>query len=281
MDRSLIKRVFRLKASGPQLACVTLDLEEDYAGMTSRFETLDRPDRIGDFLNLLRSHQVPLTVFVVTRLLRSHPHAVKLLAAIQPEWACHSHHHRLDVASYKDEVRQSLDAFTDFFGFVPVGFRAPAGRLHPGDVEVLWSEGFTYDSSIFPAVWSFGAGFRHCRFPTLPWEYENGLIELPFAVLPTVRVVLSVSYVKLLGIRLFKSLLRLFPPEPVVIIDSHLHDFVPTPARKELPLHMRLAFKRNEAAGLTILGWLIDELRSRRYSFVTMSELANYVRRLA
>jgi peptidoglycan/xylan/chitin deacetylase (PgdA/CDA1 family) len=279
LNPAAIRRVFPAQAFPKRLACLTLDLEGDYAGLADRFDSLARPERIGRLLEVLRGHRVPLTAFVVTRLLGSHPRVIELLQnALQPEWASHSHDHRLDVRSYRDEIRRSRDAFARFFRFPPQGFRAPAGRLFPGDVEALRAEGFAYDSSVFPAIWSLGCGFRNRRLPTMPWEYDGGLLELPFAVVPKARVILSISYLKLLGLRAFRLLFQAFPPEPVLVIDSHLHDFVPTSARKTLPLSLRLAFKRNEAAGLAVLEWLIETLHARGYAFVTMSELAASVR---
>ena len=274
LNPKAIRRVFPVHTLKHRFACLTLDLEKDHDGFTDQFDTINRLDRIHALLELLRSHHIPLTIFVVTELLRSHPHIIKLFDACRPEWASHSHHHRLDVGPHQEAIRQSRVAFTEFFKCQPKGFRGPFGYLHPRDVDVLRVEGFIYDASIFPALWTLGSGFQHRRLPTLPWEYENGLLELPCAVVPRVRVMLSVSYLKLLGLRVVSRLLQLFPPEPVLVIVCHLHDLIPTPARRELPLALRLARKRNETSGFMVLNWLIDELRSRGYVFVTMAELA-------
>ena len=277
-----IRRVFPAQAVGERLACFTLDLEEDYAGFTTQFTTITQPDRVGRLLDVLRVHQVPLTVFVVTKLLRSHPRIIALLnETLRPEWGSHSHLHRYNSLSHGDEIRQSYEAFAEFFGFPPEGFRAPIGRLSRRDVERLHAQGFNYDSSIFPALWSVGSGFRHRHLPTMPWEYDNGMLELPFAVVPKIRVIFSISYLKLLGTRVFSQLLNRFPPEPILVIDSHLHDFVPTSSRQQLPLHLRLAYKRNETSGFTALKWLIQELRARGYTFVKMSAVAQTLRGLA
>jgi hypothetical protein len=144
--------------------------------------------------------------------------------------------------------------------------------LHAGDVALLKQAGFRFSSSVFP---SFRPGkFNNLHRPLIPFVYDNGLVELPMAALPGIRLILSLSYLKLLGWRLHRFLQRLTGISNVIVFDAHLHDFIHCEESfRRLPAGLRLAYGRNAHRGFDYFERFIALLRSLGYRFVTMTEL--------
>jgi len=156
----------------------TAELKADYVARMERVTY--------GLLEQLAKAETKATFYVVGRIAESHPKLVRAMAAAGHEVGSHSHEHerihRLNPASFRDDLKRSRDALEAAAGVPVVGFRAPTFsivRETAWAVDVLADLGFRYDSSIFPV--------RHDRYgvpdaPRVPFVVrgqERELIELP------------------------------------------------------------------------------------------------------
>jgi hypothetical protein len=145
---------------------------------------------------------------------------------------------------------------------------------------VLNQEGFFFDSSVFPA-WRPELGYNYRHLPTCPWAFAEfpRLIELPFAAVRRIRLVISLSFLKLFGLRFFRLLYYLFGFPPTLVFDSHLYDFFLTQPVKNLSRldWRRYALIRNQNHSFQILQGFVDFLKSKNYVFVFMKDMCKSV----
>lgn len=262
---------------GEQRFYLTLDLECDYGTALSdnRYEALVR---VGDLVELLEHHDIPLTTFVQTAVLDETPETVEALqdAAISVEFHPHSHTHAArSETSVDEEVRTSTERFREFFGHSPTGYRFPNGNVRPSDYDILSEVGYAFDASVFPS-WRPGH-FDYAEEPVVPSRLpEHDLYELPFTVFSDrLRVPTSLSYCRLLG-RPLRWLLARRPPSSVVF-NVHMHDLFNPESYSDLPPLYQVVYARN-TDGFEILDSVLRQLRSLGYDFKTISSVNNLLR---
>ncbi len=258
-------------------AVLTCDIEPDYGGRTGTTELLRDDKHATELLRWCHQQSLPLSAFIVTSLLTERFPAIASLREANADLHCHAFTH--DVRTYyrnsQEEIGRAQEAFTAFFGKPAQGYRAPQGILLPGDEIALARHGFLCDSSIFPAK---RPGLFDCRMlPLTPWSWQSGVLELPLAATAQRRM-LTLSHLKLRGKALWKRILTNDSLPPILIIDSHLHDFFPPSSTTGLPWSLRLAYARNRTHGFALLEWLVNMLRERNYRFDTISGLVSTLR---
>jgi peptidoglycan-N-acetylglucosamine deacetylase len=125
--------------------------------MTTQVEAATAP-----ILELLARRRLHATFFVVGEIVLSHPALLREIVSAGHEIGCHTMSHlplwRSSPGALREELqafRQALDAALP--GALPpvAGFRAPTFSLNRATswaLEVLASEGYRYDSSIFPVA---------------------------------------------------------------------------------------------------------------------------------
>ena len=259
-----------------RLAAFTVDLEYDYGSRTGRFEVLRDERGVARLKDFFEKRRIPVSAFAVSSLLEEQPESRDWLVSVGAEVHSHTHTHMGKALAAEEELRRSLDLVRHFFPQEPIGYRAPHGRVDEGQIEDAGRLGYAFSSSVFPS-WRPGT-FNNLSCPLTPYRYANGLLELPLAALRGLRLVVSVSYLKLLGWPAYYALMKTFGLPAIVVIDSHLHDFLDTPSYRSLPAPLRLAWGIRRARGMELAGRLADFLVRRGYEFVSMNEL---VRRLA
>jgi hypothetical protein len=98
-------------------------------------------------------------------------------------------------------------------------------------------------------------------------------------VIPRLRIIASVSYMRLLGLPFYRLALGLFGLPRVAVIDCHFHDLAPAPAAyRHLPAGWKFVYGRNPGRGPALLTWLADWLTAHGYRFMTLAEAAEAVR---
>lgn len=260
--------------SDDRLACVTLDLEADFDGVVAGDELLgERLPEVARAAEALARY--PVSTFARTDLLtRWHtwPDALQRLVSRDPH--AHSHSHRLDPGP--GEFVRARDAFAARFGRPPLGYRAPLGRLRPGDAEALHAAGYSFSSSITPT--RVPGWYDHRRHPAEPFRHACGLLELPLATVSPLRLPLNPNWSSLYGPRTTRWLLDRFGLPDVVVLHLHLHDLIrPRRSFAQLPLRYRLALGRASGSGQQALDELVAWLQRREHRLVTMSELYGLV----
>jgi hypothetical protein len=257
-------------------ACVTLDLESDHARRIPETAYASWEDRrVDELLGLLRGYGVPLTIFAVAGSLKHVPGAVDRFRAYGAEFHLHSFSHDLANPDSLDEIQRGADAFAEVFGHRPEGYRAPEGRISPEGLARLDDEGFVFDSSVFPSFWPRP---RYMRFPRVPYRpVGRRLVEIPLATVTPARLIVSLSFLKLLGWSFYERLLeRASLPEPLVF-DMHLHDLWSIPSTDALGAPWKWIYVRNREAGMSILERFLALLARKGYELTTVGRVAREV----
>ncbi|MEJ2745646.1 MAG: polysaccharide deacetylase family protein, partial [bacterium] len=225
-----------------KIACFTLDLEADYAGMPPH-ESYESLEQTGAFENLVREHGVKLTTFVTGYILDKNFPILERLKKVGSRFETHTYSHTLRVPlqdKIKD-IRDGIDAYKRYFGEMPRGYRAPQGIISRAEVEFIADEGVRYSSSIFPAY--LPGRYNNLHLPTSPFIYSGtGLLEIPMSVLPVLRLPITASHLNMLGSRIYRALMTVFGCPGLVNICMHLYDFVDVDAYSNLPLKEKFGY---------------------------------------
>jgi peptidoglycan/xylan/chitin deacetylase (PgdA/CDA1 family) len=265
-------------------ACITLDMEPDYGDPQKRVRLLENPEFFERYVSIVNKYNAKVTMFTVTRLFDTHGHLFRKLAERIPlEFAAHSHTHDPDNASTQEEIGNSLAAFERFTGRKPIGYRAPIGRIDKPGLGYLLDYGFGYDASVYPAVRPGKYGYNNLHMPNTPFRVKRSdgksLVEFPFTSIQTIRIVLALSYAKLLGWGAYALLLNLFGLPQVALLLSHPYDFyfgnIPNNSVTGLE---RIALARNTGREFVVFENLLRHLQSKGYEFLFMSELYEHAR---
>lgn len=180
---------------------LSIDVEEYYhatifqeavkgvtTGLESRVET--STDRV---LELLATHGVRATFFVLGEVGAAHPAVVRKIAAAGHEVACHGYHHDLvsdqTPVTFRAGIRRAKAILEDLGGQPVLGHRAPSFSIGPDErwaYTVLAEEGFRYDSSMYPIAHDRYGDRAAPRFPYEIWRDGSArLLEFPIG---TVRL---------------------------------------------------------------------------------------------
>jgi polysaccharide deacetylase family protein (PEP-CTERM system associated) len=179
----------------PVLNALTIDVE-DYFHVSafadrvprSEWDRLEsRVERNTDrVLGILDHAQVRATFFVLGWVAERFPLLVRRIVAAGHELASHSYAHGLvyDMTpeGFRDDLRRAKSAIEDAAGVAVRGYRAPSYSVTARSLwalDVLVSEGYQFDSSIYP--------IRHDRYGIPGWtrhvhrveRKDGGLWELP------------------------------------------------------------------------------------------------------
>jgi polysaccharide deacetylase family protein (PEP-CTERM system associated) len=171
---------------------LSVDLEDWFSLVRRRLWGVEEPptDRVlsatQTLLGILDAARTRATFFVLGSVARTFPDLVRDIASRGHEIATHGYAHwRVDAIGperFREELRSSRAAIEDACGRTVVGHRAPEfsiSKQTPWAFDVLASEGFMFDSSVFP--------IRHPRYgiadaPTSPYRI-GALREFPLATL--------------------------------------------------------------------------------------------------
>ncbi len=264
-----------------KIACITLDVETDFHDAEGRIRLFDDASLFDRYTALINKYGVKLTAFLVTSLLEKYGADYKRLAAKIPvEFAIHSHAHDMTNPCSRADIDKSAQTFREFFGQNPVGYRAPAGQITREGMNTLLDLGLRYDSSIYPSVRPGKPGYNNLHVPVAPFQVTrdaDSIIEIPFGALSGVRLVFSLSYVKLFGWKTYELLLKMFSLPDQIAILSHPYDHY----FHLLPDHTdgweKPLLKRNAEAAFELLEKMIIFLQARGYEFEFLSGLCDYL----
>lgn len=253
-------------------ACLTLDLEPDHAGRATFAYEAWRPDRLDALMDALGEFEAPLSAFVVARSLAEQPEAIARLQKRGVEFHLHSYSHNLAEPDSAQEIETGMRAFESALGERPVGYRAPEGRISEDGLNRLAERNFLFDSSVFPSVWPHP---RYLHYPRTAYRSQpSNLLEIPIATAGRARLLVTLSFIKLLGFPLYRRLIRQGRVPDPLIFDMHLHDLFVLPAYDQLPALLKVAYSRNRTKGFALLRATLTLLRDRGYRFASMTSTA-------
>ena len=167
-------------------------------------------------LAILRERQVLATFFFLGWVAERCPQLVREVQSEGHEIASHGYGHDLvyDMTPerFREDARRAKGILEGITGTAVIGYRAPSFTIVESTkwaLDVLREEGFIFDSSVFPLTWHDRYGFKECD--TTPFEWPNGLLEVPVAVARVGGLSLPVGgggYFRLFPYAYFQSLLR-------------------------------------------------------------------------
>jgi hypothetical protein len=253
------------------LFAFTIDLESDYGGVVGQYEIFKDPAKIEELLYALDSFGVKITVFSVAEIFELFPDIINLFEKYNCEFEPHSYSHNFDNPDSEAEIEKAKSVFVRYFNKEPKGYRAPRGKISDSGIMCLEKYHFLYDSSIVPSY--FPNPFKYLLSNRKVHYYKNSdIMEIPFTSLSPLRLPLSVSYIKLLGLK-FYTMLSL--PD-VACFGSHLHDFIIDECSfSKLPLKWKFIYNRNKYRGIELCMKYLKHVSDKGYSFCFMSEIYN------
>ena len=249
----------------------------DYGHRIGEFNILESSeDELSAMADLFSELGIPVSTFITTSVLVNFPKSFSLVKMISKDYHVHSHTHNTKIFDNEAEFSATVSVFEEYFGYKPFGYRAPQGVLYDGDIDKIKKYGLKFSSSVFP---SFRLGkFNNSSMPITPFIYSNGIVELPLAVIPKIRYIISLSYLKILGFNANKLLYSLFGLPNIIVFDSHLCDYILNEESfKKIPAHLKAAYGLNKHSGMSIFKRFVNLLKSKGYKFITMSELYKYI----
>lgn len=249
-----------MSPAGAAAPLVALSIDLDALGFYLQLHAMEGADRLDEdalaaipgraaqrFGELCAELGAPGTAFVVGRDVEA-GHGLRELRALGEaghELASHSHAHDYALSrGTPEEIEADLARAEAAIGSLgaprPVGFRAPGYNLSPALLAALERRGYLYDSSLLPSppyyalkvgvIAALALAGRRSRSvigdprqlfrPRRPHRW-GGLVELPVAVLPGLRVPYIGTSLTLLPGAVSAGLARGFAADPLVVIELH------------------------------------------------------------
>jgi polysaccharide deacetylase family protein (PEP-CTERM system associated) len=205
-------------------------------------------------LDLLDEFQVSATFFTLGWVAERHPLLIREIARRGHEVGCHGYAHRLVYAmtptEFRTDTARAKAAIEDAIGAPIIGYRAPTFSIVRESLwalEILYQEGFRYDSSIFPIVHDRYGIPNAPRFPhriALPGGCE--MVEFPLSTLSVMGQRIPVAgggYFRLLPSPLLRGAIRWINQKegkPAII---YLHPWELDPDQPRLPVGPATRFR--------------------------------------
>lgn len=252
-------------------SCITLDLEPDHAGLAPEAYKSWQEKNVIQLIEILKKHKVKLSIFVVTKSLKENGSTINLFQKYGSEFHLHSHSHLMSHADSIYEIKKGKKEFRRFFNKIPLGYRAPMGLITQEGLCNLKSHRFLFDSSIIPTFWP---KFKFFFYPKKPYiDPKSKLVEIPISTISPFNFLISLSWIKLFGLKFYKLLLHIFKAPNPLVFTFHLHDISAVPAYNNLPLKWKLKYIRNKNRGLIILDEFLSFIKQKGYNFTFISSI--------
>lgn len=230
---------------------------------------LDIEAVVARLLTLLERSGATATFFVVSEIAVDNPALVERIDEAGHEVASHTHSHRLltsiSKAEKRTEIVDSKEILESVIGGPVRGFRAPACEIDDDCYELLARAGYDYSSSVVPGVPipGFYDSETDVERPSVVTTDAGRIAELPVAVAPVVQLPVSGAWMRLLGRRYTRAVLKRLARTRFTATYSHPWEFVEIPSEYPLYTHFRTG------------EWLwetYDSLLSLDCAFETVSE---------
>jgi hypothetical protein len=222
--------------------CFSIDVEPDFGNLLPKNQYYGK-HHLSTLKRIVDEYDLKITAFVTGKTLEDNPDIIDSLRSMKAEIEQHSYSHLTSGDSKIKDIAQGIEAHKRLLGTLPIGYRAPKGMITKQELLYLGKSGIKFDSSVFPTV--FPGRYSRVGFPTEPFNVEgSNIIEMPFATVPTVRIPITLSYMQLLGLKIFQFLFRLFGLPNLIVYDFHTFELGITPSYSELTLIPRFGYYR-------------------------------------
>lgn len=250
---------------------ITLDVEEcdiplEYGFDISLEEQLEVSRRgLKNFMNLLDSLEIPITIFCTGVFAENNPKWVSELHT-RHELASHGYFHGSFDA--KKDLKSSKDLLEKLSGKKIHGFRM--ARMQYVDEKEIKLAGYAYHSSLNP-TWIPGR-YDHRDKPCIPF-FEHGLWNVPASVTPNMRIPLFWLAFKNFPLWLYTYLSRIcLRKNRFLNLYFHPWEFVDL-TKYPLPFHVKRGHRGSLLTKLE--GYLKGMQKNHSADFMTMSAYVN------
>jgi polysaccharide deacetylase family protein (PEP-CTERM system associated) len=271
---------------------LTFDLEHWHSATLLQSDESDQTDRVEEsvetVLDKLRTHDVKATFFVVGKVAEEYPDLIRKVWNEGHEIGSHGYTHtplfELTPEKFEAELQKASDAIESVTGVDPIGFRAPnfsITRETQWAFDVLDSNGYLYDSSVFPMKTPIygvsGSSVRPYRIEGDPFcdgtttDDTTDLVEMPPSVVDSmIRLPIAGGfYARVLPERILRwGIDRLNRQGIPVNLYFHPWEFNPLVRQDPLRDHKRFI----SFYGIDGLGEKLDSLLSA-YNFNTLCDV--------
>jgi len=120
-------------------------------------------------------------------------------------------------------------------------------------------------------------GYNNLSMPAEPFAFRtpDPILEIPVGVISKIRLVVSISYMKLLGSGTYDVLMKLLGLPNILVILCHPYDFTIHHSLRNIKGWKRWAHARNASNAAKILEHLIHTLKKSGYRFVSMNDVVD------
>ena len=260
-----------------------MDVESDLNSTECDIELFRDTEKLKVFKDVIDKYDVKLTGYLVTNILQNNPSLIDNALSFLPiSFEVHSHSHNQSEPDSEREVDNALKYYAEYFDHLPKGYRAPNGLISSKGIVRLAEKGFLYDSSIFPSYRFDEYGYNNSHLPIQPYIYETpykDIIEFPFTVIPKIRLVVSISFIKLLSWNLYRGLIKIFGLPDILVIDTHPYDFFIRNHLQRIKGWKKLAHARNADNAISLFDQLLATLKNSGYKFVYIDDILKKIDR--
>lgn len=232
---------------------VSVDVEEiPLKGKINDYSTVVQG--IPLLIDLFHDLGISSTFFVTSNVTRDSNDVIRELAKKNHEIACHGDHlSPLDfqnAANQYASIKSATETIREYINIVPEGFRAPFNRINEETLEALIKLGYKYDSSVMPSFRLLSKNYspkapKDPYNPSLTDVFKKGssaIMEIPIYTLPVTKIPFGLSYMRLLGLSVYKFLFS-HVKQDIVTFYLHTYDLFSLPKNMDLPLRFRLVSK--------------------------------------
>jgi peptidoglycan/xylan/chitin deacetylase (PgdA/CDA1 family) len=253
-----------------KICCLTLDLEADHGLKEQKY--FEAAHGCDGFLALVRKHNIPLTVFVLGKILEERNSLIDKFKNFNFEFGLHTYAHQPEEG--EEDIKMAFESYVRYFGRPPLGYRGPFGRIKPDNIKILERLGFRYVSSIRP-----------CRITSLRslkpkgFLYSSRLLEIPVTSLTSLGIPFGMSWLQLSGMNLLKAIDRDATTPSILVFYMHLHDVIHTKAYHFLPWPWRIFYFKNKLNKQPLLDFdrFVSSMSDRGYTFWRMDKLCDFI----
>jgi peptidoglycan/xylan/chitin deacetylase (PgdA/CDA1 family) len=220
------------------------------------------------------------TFFTVSDIAETHPESVARIAS-RHELASHTHSHPhltdLSAAERRAELEDSRELLEAVGGTDVTGFRAPSFDFADDHFELLADAGYEYDSSVVPCRsipgWYGGEYDTHrpVQAATVHPGAPDAITEVPVAVMPSLRLPLTGTWIRFFGVRYTLLGMKLLARRGIApVLYVHPWELVDLPDVDGVP--SRVYVRTGE-----YMRRAVDRILDSDFQFVTVRELAEDV----
>jgi len=246
------------------LICLSVDVEELHHFLwpyvdkrlfkrSNRLHELTFLDPLKHVLEIFEDHGVKSTFFVSGEIAKRSPEAVEKIHDLGHEVASHGYCHKnlayMNTNNFEKMEKMNRELLAKITGHRPEGFRAPIFMIDAGMLNSLERIGYTYDSSVVPAI-KMPGWFGFSNAPLHPYHpseenvaktcQERNFFEVPVAVFPFLRLPAGGGwFLRNIGVTYIKTAIKLLLSKKYpVVLYIHLQDLsLAMPRVDGVPFH--------------------------------------------